>query len=163
MREILFRGKRVDNGEWIEGYLLNHEQKYYICNNCSDISYGDNGNRIRFGCWYEVIPETVGQYTGLTANGAKIFEGDIVRDLEKYLFHKGLFERGYKNQENYEEYRTNGNVAEVKYDTEDCGSCGCCFPLFEGAGFIAEDIKFSCCEIIGNIHDNPELVRGEEE
>lgn len=75
----IFRGKRVDNGEWVEGNLLVLDcDEYRIATSCLQ---GDDENLLNV-CAYEVIPETVGQCTSLKdKNGKLIFEGDVVNAL----------------------------------------------------------------------------------
>lgn len=87
MREILFRGKRTDNGEWVQGYPCRYgwigEEKDYIIPNYASALYTA-----------EVDPESIGQYTGLTdMNSRKIFEGDlclcnrnIAKRIDKQVF-----------------------------------------------------------------------------
>ena len=71
--EILFRGKRTDNGEWVYGNLIDSDS---IVGKIVDF----DGEYFIPEFWYKVDPETVGQFTGLTGkNGTKIFDGDIVR------------------------------------------------------------------------------------
>lgn len=95
MREILFRGFHpcdgpetivVDgekvNGRWVEGYFVRsvNNGQCYLLPDIADFSYGDGGNRIRIGCFVEVLPSTVGQYSGLDdSDGRKVFEGDILK------------------------------------------------------------------------------------
>ncbi len=143
--EILFRGKRKDNGEWVEGYFIKSDDvinhgKCYILPTVSDFSYGDNGNRIRIGCFIEVDPATIGQYTGLTdRNGKKIFMGDLsyYKWARKRVLMSVIFEAG--------EFRLN---PVLKY------------------GFKVWDIRISGeeknLEIIGNVHDNPELLQADQ-
>ena len=143
MRVILFRGKRVDNGEWIEGfYAQSGEKKYILIDN--DIAVG-------YLAMKEVNPDTIGQYTGLTdKNGKKIFEGDIVKNEWCFIKGNSIVRFGeYKSLDSSNDYQ--------------CGHVG--FYLEHISDFdkriVRRDIMYFAnkCEIIGNIHDNPELVK----
>ena len=137
MREILFRGKRKDNEEWVKGHLGIEVGNQLV------IEYCDFDDILDEYCVKErfIIPETVGQYTGLTdKNGAKIFEGDIIEgDLEDNL------DLGAK-------WRSVVVMGKFGWLADDpTGSAPT--PLDEF------DIKEG--EVIGNIHDNPELMEKE--
>lgn len=138
MREILFRGKRADNGEWIYGNLL---VDYPCCKNGVDetvklysiLDFKTNEEEVKK---VEVIPSTVGQYTDLTdKDGKKIFDGHIIRNL--------------KTKE----------TAVVQWFPEHSAFMVWCKSSNE-VGFLYECTK-SNIEVIGNIHDNPELLEQE--
>ena len=133
MREILFRGKRKDNGEWVYGYYVgpvgiacDHE----IC----DID-DPTGSRV------DVDPSTVGQYTGLTdKNGKRIFEGDILQ-----------FENGDGEFSLYS----------CEWSRELCG-WSVKFHEYDTPADPLDALFCMDAQVIGNIHDNSELleVRG---
>lgn len=129
MREILFRGKRVDNGEWVKGFYVCIPDTHYIMTG----KFDSLTNGIINSEAYNVDPNTIGQFTGLTdRNGVKIFEGDIVH----VKAHSGSF-------------------------------TGCVtYWLEEEPRFVCETkhgLHYAICakfefEVLGNIHDNPELL-----
>lgn len=135
MREILFRGKLKDNGEWVEGCLLNFRENTYIIPHDSEYCYDDT-EKLAFDVeYFEVLPEIVGQYTGLTdKNSVKIFVGDIVKNHEEDT---GVIQ-WFPEHGAFMIFCTNQNKVYFLYDND-----------------------FSKIEVIGNIHDNPELLKGE--
>lgn len=147
MREILFRGKRTYNGKWVEGFYQCAVDKCTLKNHCYITTFMklDSGEIIISG-QLEVTSDTVGQYTGLTdKNGVKIFEGDILKSTMKII---DCDDEGFSVSH---------------YDREDIGVVE-----WRKDGFmIAHKSKtwarsFYGCEnyVIGNIHDNPELMEG---
>lgn len=145
MREILFRGKRKDTGEWTESFtVLKLDKHMYMCKSsmCEityDLQYNITAMRSKNPFFVEVIPETVGQLTGLTdKNGVKIFEGDIVS-----------FDDCWDTQ-----YKGIVCWRSGSYDVDCSKSDKDIFRLFTA---------YVCgAKIIGNIHDNPELLGGEK-
>lgn len=139
MREILFKGKRIDNGEWVEGYLSKSrligyaDNKLQFCIDCED-----GGIMISS----IIVPDTFGQYIGqMDKNGTKIFEGDIIKH--------------YYDKRFPEKY----NLHTIEWDNDRCKFIG----KFYSDG-IMEFIKIwadyqNNYEVIGNIHDNPELLK----
>ena len=137
MREIVFRGKRKDNGKWIEGYYFKKlnphtEDGFPLYHGIADLP--------PFGA--EVIPETVGQFTGLVdRNGKRIFEGDIIKDCD------------------YDHIHTVRYFGDEGYPAFDCHPeiqfCEC--------NGLSHLVAVSAIEVIGNIHENTELLERSNE
>ena len=175
MREILFRGKNIDNGKWIYGGYV-HLHKTTYCYAGSDDGNNDIHRIVfeRMTDWNlpnqhmmaDVLPETVGQYTGLTdKNGVKIFEGDVVQ-------YNTYDDFDCQSVVKFGEYNQDGSAGE--YSARKC------------IGFYVDVDNFTCpdwcedapdyfpkhfkqqnvlevardCQVIGNIHDNPEILEG---
>lgn len=129
MREIKFRGKRLDNGEWVVGDLIENQGRFFIYHATSETTIEDDDDGRISIVALEVAPATVGQYSGLKdKNGREICEGDIVRWNEyigEAIFKSGMFARKVKN--------VSASLSSLLLATE----------------------------VIGNIHDNPELLKTE--
>lgn len=144
-REILFKAKRKDNGKWVEGCLIIDyvSGQYFIHQNGNSVNesqkIGEEGC-LRF-LVFEIDPDTLSQYTGLTdKNGNKIWENDICDRKEKYpeivVFNKGDWQLDYSY------------VFGKEIHTDACN-----------LGFYVCERK--CVEVIGNIFNNPELLEVE--
>ncbi len=133
-RKTLFKGKRIDNGEWVEGFYVKCRGHHYIL----PVYDEDHGFDERYADWIEVDPETVCQYTGLTdESGRKIFEGDILQ------------------------IETENLTKDDGYFTVEWSESGCCFVLC-GNKYLAhfDNVYKDFREVIGNIFDNLELLKG---
>lgn len=156
MREILFRGKQSDNNKWVYGSYFAH-QKVNLCIITEQDEVEKNTQHLivqdKIACdWnfkngiqvVDVNPKTLGQYTGLTdKNGTKIFEGDIL-SIPAYL--------------------CDGEKCVCVYQGTDTGIG---FELIKSKRYwLGDDIRilsdeWEDFEVIGNIHDNPELIQGD--
>ncbi len=138
-REILFKGKRIDNGEWVEGTPINTHMGVFMCfdknpHYCSQYGYMEIDEIVK------IIPETLCQYTGLTdKNGRKIWENDICDRKEKYpeivAYNKGDWQLDYSYAFGKEMHSNACNLGFYAYER-------------------------NCVEVIGNVFDNPELLEG---
>ena len=152
MREILFRGKDPETGTWYEGFYMALSDTTYCFRGDYD-AHPDNTKHYivfdRMTDWglsnqhlrADADPSTVGQYTGLKdKNGKRIFEGDIVKTSD--ITHEGVIQIPGKSFE----------IAMRK---------GCWVMVaWEDWDFL--ETNRECIQVIGNIHDNPELLKGGE-
>lgn len=140
MKDILFKAKRKDNGEWVEGYYL----KYIKPANCC-IEHRIFVSDLDGVTWYVVDEITICQYTGLTTkNGNKIWENDIIK------------------------YHFGNDVAPIRYgeyqscfDNTKTGHIGF-YVDWNGKQALRKDLGYWVnmidCNVIGNTIDNPELI-----
>lgn len=146
MREIIFRAKRIDNGEWVEGWLLKDEVtgQYFIHASGNSVNESDKVNEegcLRFVA-FEIDETTICQYTGLTdKNGNMIWENDIV-------------------------FVTDGNGCSGSSDTG-VGEIDFLLGLWYVSGSVQNglydvlEVIGHKAEVIGNIFDNADLLKGE--
>lgn len=160
MKEYLFRGKRVDNGEWVEGGSIINAQdgNIWIIPTNGIIQYTADSRKLVYVEAIPVVPETVCEFTGLTdKNGKKIFEGDIIETQEYYdkPYSAKKRKKRYIGIVEYVTYKhNNGIYYEAKwyvnikdFDTYVYGAWS----------------RFYDCTVIGNIHDNPELLEEDKQ
>lgn len=146
MREILFRAKRIDNSEWVEGYFvigkwyLDEKERYAILP--IDLCFYPH---CEINEWIEIDPKTLCQYTGLKdKNGKRIWENDIVDASEEWWSACGP--AGHNSPIIKVEW-LEGLTGFEPFANYDC-DCGV---YIDASGY----------EVIGNIFDNPELLKGE--
>ena len=138
MREIKFRGKSFDTGEWVYGDYHKRAEGVH----CIIKMEPDENGKVVYAV-HQAVPDTIGQFTGLhDKNGKEIYEGDIVKWILT------MPEIGING--GYEEYHTE-EIGEIKWDAGALQLGEYC-----AAGFAYESEDYA--EVLGNIHDNPELL-----
>ena len=143
MREILFRAKRTDNGEWVEGYYAMMGKgnliRHYIVQNCALTGLFEDPEDNMYFNDVEIDPETISQYTGKSdEDGKKIFEGDIVGFIDLYSTESG--------------YSESSCLGEVVWSEEEC-----CFHVTNRLSAESWEVLDEC-KVVGNVFDNPELI-----
>ena len=134
MRDILFRGKRTDNGEWVYGLLCRVGDTYA------------NIRRMDTAVLYSVLTNTIGQFTGLTdKNGRKIFEGDILEGIR------------YGNEERAEVLWIDKAASwGIRYSFREKNESG--YTSWLNSAWFRSINDARAPVVIGNIYDNPELL-----
>lgn len=153
MREILFRGKRIDNGKWEYGGCVSTENEVFlIYNQTHSIDLEP----------HTVEKRTIGQYTGLTdKNGKKIFEGDILKchDNPKDLVKVCFDEFGVVDTDTECPVDT---VIGWHYEVIPTDELSTVEPFCLSMPLTKSYIEYCHMKVIGNIHDNPELLGGDD-
>ena len=141
MKEILFRAKQIDDGEWVEGYYAMMGKgnliRHYIVQNCALTGLFEDPEDNMYFNDVEIDPETLCQYTGMVdRNGKRIWEDDIVK------------------------HEISDTLGTVKWYQEDY--VGWCVDdvMIDEQQFTDE--MWNECEVVGDIFDTPELLKGEE-
>lgn len=142
MREILFSGKRIDDHKWTCGFLIRSEDQAYLFHPSRLNKVFMFGTHFEECALSEIDPNTISQYTGQRdENGIMIFEGDII-DASK--------ERWQAEHDS--------PITPVEWDDDVCGFAP--FAIYDCDCGIY--INAGNCRVIGNIYDNPELLKPEE-
>ena len=149
MRPIIFRGKRLDNGEWVEGdYFRKYIYDRYDNGSLHHLigwQVTDNDGE-KFNDYEDVDPDTVGQYTGLKEkNGKKIFEGDIFKDYSGIFRSVFRVPGGLAFEDNPVSFGYDHRAPVYPYSS---------IAEMQNASWLSR-----YCEIIGNIHDHPDLLK----
>ena len=143
MREILFRAKRIDDAEWVEGYYAMMGKgnliRHYIVQNCALTGLFEDPEDNMYFNDVEIDPETIGQYTGKTdEDGKKIFEGDIVGFIDLYSTESG--------------YSEISCLGEVIWSKEEC-----CFHVTNRLSAESWEVLDEY-KVVGNVFDDKELL-----